>query len=346
MSSPSRIVLSCMLLLLCTATVDAEPIDGSVSISGGFFPVGSSITGDISLSGNTISVDPTAILGNQYDTIVSELLPPGTYTRTHNLSAGGTITRTATIPAGTQGAYFVVRLNNDTEHQIFNAWDVSPDGKVFTNVPIPGDVWIGGIYDGRRAIYNFEIVPPFSNIGIDIVSSYNYECTEVGGSTITIDANVTLEGVAVLDRVDWVVDGVLVGQGSSLTRFYTLGSHVVEATAVATDGNTATDMVGVTVADTIAPNLNIVFTDSGGNVVASAVDGEYTVTLNSSDVCDVSPAVSASASKVMSIVSGDKVTVNQLDGSVILPTTAVSVSARASDASGNSISKSAILAIE
>ena len=340
-----RPLITLLFLLLSSYSVFADEIKGKISLSGGFFPISASFTGNIDLAGNTLSIDPTAIIGLPYTTLSSELLSPGTYTRTHNLSSGGSITRTGTIPNGTLGAYFVIS-SNSSEHQLFNAWDVSTDGQTFSNHSIPGDVWVGGPYDGRRVYYNFEIVPPFSEVTIQAIGGGVYECSETSGSTITLDSNPTTGGIAVLERVEWTVDGVLVGQGTSITEYFTLGNHVVEATAITTAGETATDTINVTINDTVSPLLQIVFLNNAGNPVTSATSGNYTVQYNVSDICDPAPDVIGSAKPVMTIQNGDVIFIDQASGDVVLPTTAVEVTASASDISGNTAIDNKILLIE
>ena len=334
-----------LFLVLCSYTVYADGISGQIRLSGGFFPITATITGDISLTGNTLSINPTALIGVPYITLSSELLSPGTYTRTHNLSTGGSITRTGTIPSGTLGAYFVIS-SNSSEYQLFNAWDVSGDSQTFSNHAIPGDVWVGGQYNGRRVFYNFEIPPAFSEVTIQALGGGTYECSETSGATITLDSNPSTGGIAVLERVEWTVDGVLVNQGVSITEYFTLGSHTVEATAVTTIGDTATDTINVTVNDTVSPSIEVVFLNSEGNPVTSAISGEYTVQYDVNEICDLAPNVNGSASPVMTVLSGDVITVDQSSGDVILPTTAVRVSVRATDFSGNTATDFKILEIE
>ena len=340
-----RLIIPYLVLLAYPHVVYADEIKGTISIPGGFFTISTPFTGDIDLANETLSINPTSIYGSPYNTITSELLPPGTHTRTHSSSTGGTITRTGTIPDGTIGAYFVISVHS-SEHQLFNAWNVSADELTFSNRPIPGDIWVGGVYDGRRVYYDFEIVPPFSEVTIQAFGGGTYECSETSGSTITLDSNPTTGGIAVLDRVEWTVDGLLVGQGTSITEYFSLGSHIVEATAITTVGETATDTINVTVIDTTQPLLEIVFLNSSGEQVTTATPGNYTLKYNVSDVCDQTPNVTGSAKPVMSIYDGDIISIDAISGDVILPTTAVEVSASVSDASGNTSINNKILTIE
>ncbi len=332
-------------VLIGSINLRAEPISGSIKLSSTFFPVSTVLQGDIGISANTISINPAAIIGLPYITLVSELLTPGTYTRVYNLSIGGSITRTGVIPAGTIGAYFVIS-SNATEHQLFMAWDVSNDGEIFANHPIAGNVWIGSPYDGRTLSYSFNVIPPFSEVTMQIIGGGNFECSEQSGSTITLDSNTTTGGIAVLDRIEWTIDNVLVNQGSSFTEFYSLGSHIVVATAITTTGDTASDTVNIDINDTVSPVLQVEFFDIGGSQVTTAVDGDYTVQYNNTDICDSSPVVTGTAKPVMAVESGDIISISASSGDVVLPTTAVEVSASSTDASGNSTTDTKVLFIQ
>lgn len=340
-----QLFVSLLLLFIYPYNVSADEIEGRIRVSGGFFPISTSFTGEVNIAGNTLSISPTAIFGSPYTTLTSELLTPGTYTRTHNLSSGGSITRSTTIPQGTLGAYFVISINS-TEHQLFNAWDVSVDGLSFSNRPIPGDVWVGSPYDGRSLYYDFAIVPPFSEVTIQALGGGVHECSEASGATITLDSNPTTAGIAVLERVEWTVDGVLIGQGASITEYFSLGTHIVEATAITTAGETATDSINVDITDTLSPLLQIIFLNTAGNPVTSAASGDYTVQYNASDICDPTPGIIGSATPVMTIYDGDVISIDGTTGNVALPTTAVEVSANATDASGNTATDNKILIVE
>jgi hypothetical protein len=334
-------ITTAVALMLASVCVKAEAIEGNFTIFGSFFPVGTQLTGTIDLPGNTLQITLGGIFGSPVTVLVSEMLPPGSHTRTHNLSTGGSITRTGVIPAGATGGYLVINFKGD-EHQLFFAWDVSSDGLTYTNVAIPGNTWIGGVYDGRTVSVNFTI---FSNVAIDILDGA-YECSEPDGSTITMDASLTLEGSAALDRVEWSVDGNFVGTGTSITEYFSLGGHTVEATVFTTAGVTATDSAAVTVEDTTPPNLQIVFTDSNDVPVASAINGDYKIRLTAPDICDQAPSITASASPVMQVIDGDIISIDPGSGNVVIPTTAVSVSATAVDTSGNKSTSQGVLGIQ
>jgi len=326
----------------------AQPLSGTLRITGGIIGSSGAISGDVDPPGNIIRIDPTTIYGAASTFLVAELLAPGTYTRTFDLSSGGTVTRTATVPTGKLGAYFVIS-SAGFEYQLFNAWTVSADGLSFTTYNIPGNTFIGGKLDGKHGITDFTIPAPpepgFSE-SIDVTGGFVQECAEHGGTTV--DANVTVVpiGGAVLDRVEWYLDDVYQGTGSSRSVFIPLGLHDLRAVAIATNSATsASASATVQVRDTTAPTLNIVFLDASSQSVTSAGMGSYRIHYDVQDVCDAAPSASGSAKPVMEAFDGDSIVVNP-GPDVILPTTAVEVTATAIDASGNKRVAQSVLTIQ
>lgn len=346
----------CIILVLPKYAA-AEYITGTINILGGFFPVSTTFSGDIDTLSETIAIDQASILGAPYTTLTSEYLVPGAYTRTHNVTGGGTITRTATIPSGTIGAYFVIKKDGD-ESQLFNAWTVSADGTTFTNQPISGDTWIGGNYNGRRVVYEFAKTPPpppppaTIDVQVSMIAGPDYECSQTGGHTVTgINASVTEYDGAALDFVQWDLDGEIIGVGQDTTTFapsgifMSLGAHTITATAFAIDGASNSSSVDIQVNDTVAPTLEIQFLDLLGNPVTIASAGDYQVHYVAFDVCDASVDVVGSATPVLQVLEGDVIGIIS-SNDVKLPTTAIRVNAVATDDSGRSTSASAILNIQ
>ena len=273
--------------------------------------------------------------------LTTELLGPGTYTRTHNLSTGGSITRTETIPAGKTGAYYVI-AHNGNEYQVFNAWTVSADGLSYDAFKIQGDELVTGPLAGSRLFSSFTI--PDLALSVDIVGGTEQECNGTGGNNVT--ANATVAGGLTLDRIEWRLDGVYQGDGASIVLFIPLGGATVEATAIAADGvTTEQQSTFVNVTDTTSPALAIEFLDSSGVPVTSAAPGDYVISINTMDICDPAPATSSSAKPVMEVFDGDTITINS-SNDVGLPTSAVEVSTTATDISGNSITSNAVLTIQ
>ena len=340
-------ILALILFSLVTHSAYAKPLDGLLIAHNGIFGSSARITGFISTITDDIQINSTSIYGVSATFLVTELLGPGTYTRTHNITTGGSITRTGTIPVGKTGAYFVI-AHNGNEYQIFNAWTVSTDESNYNNYNIATNKAIGGNLDGTRLQTRFSTTAgaPFLDLTINVVGGPNQNCSETGGSTITANADIFSDDV-ILDRVEWWLDGIYQGNGTSKSFFVPVGSVSIEAIAYATDGVTSGSYsIAVRVFDSSGPTLDILFIDGSGNVVTTAQPGDYTIRFNVSDACDPDPAViSASAKPVMEIIDGDIISIDS-SNDVRLPTTAVEVTATAADASGNNTIVQAILTLQ
>lgn len=343
-----RIFLAFVALLVASAA-NAEPLTGSLKITGGYFGSSSAITGDIDVMANTLSLDPSFIYGVSAVFTDTELLDAGTHTRSYTTSSGATLTRTETIPSGKVGGYFVIETNGSS-YQIFNAWTVSSDGRTYTPVTFPGNVFVGGSLNGKRANLDFTVPPPPAptmSMTMELEGGDMHQCTSPEGDVVSASAEATIVGNTNLDRVDWYIDSAFVGSGNTIDLAIPFGTHVVHAVGIATDGVTSASVSSdVEVRDRVAPSLEIQFLNNQGQQINVGSIGNYSVHFVVSDVCDTAPAVvSASAKPVMSVKEGDIIIINSTTD-VELPTTAVEVTATARDATGNSRTANATLLIQ
>ncbi|MDH5765677.1 MAG: hypothetical protein OEZ38_06625 [Gammaproteobacteria bacterium] len=345
-----KIVLISMVLMLSGVNaLAADKFAGSFEMPmvlppGMMFP----ITGVIDRSTNMISVDEFIFFGMPVTTLVGELLPPGMHTRTYSSIFYGNQTRTETIPENTVGAYIVFEWNG-IPFQLFMAWSLSPDGLSYTNVSIPGNTIIGGPFHGITAFieFNVEKTGAFVEMAVNVEGGNTQECNQVSGREITINAMPQLYGDAVLDAITWEVNGESAGTGMSISEFFTVGSHIVNATATLTNGDSDTASVSVQVRDTTRPELKIAFVNYSGDEIESSSAGPVGISIKASDICDPDPVVRyGNATKVYRVNDGDVVFVNQGASNLNLPATAIRVDASASDAYGNAISAAKTLNIE
>ncbi len=238
----------------------------------------------------------------------------------------------------------------------FMVWDVtsSPSGGLYTTVDsdgdgIPGHAFVSGPFVGVSVYYDFLVgdPPPGVNVSINVNGGLLQECSETGGSTVDLTAAVNLVGGAILGNIDWDIDGSSAGSGTTISPFLALGSHTIDVTATTTTGETDTSSITVTVHDTSPPDLAVGFVDQNGNSVTSASSGTHlSASIVATDVCDPAPATSGAAVPVFEISDGDSIKLQSGKiNTVELPTTAIELSATASDASGNTSSGMAVLSI-
>jgi hypothetical protein len=329
-----------------TLTGDAIVLDPS-----GFQIATVSINGDLDIDGNTMTVDPFIFFGQPLNTVDVELLSEGTYTRTDGF--GGTTT--ATVNPGQLGGYLVMEWNNNF-FGTFMIWDIAPssDGGSYSTSDsdgdgIPGHAQVSGPFVGATFFYNFTAgePPPGISVVLNISGGNTQECSETGGSTVTLTATVTLVGGAELGGIDWIVDGTSTGSGETITPFLALGSHTVDVIATAVTGESGTDSGSVDIQDTTDPDLEIAFLNQAGDIVTSTSAGNHvTARLVATDICDPAPVAEGAAVPVFEVADGDVI---KLQGgkvnTVELPTTAIELTGSATDTSGNTTSGMAVLSI-
>ena len=324
-----------IVLAFTAAPVMADLFSGTITVDGTSLP----IAGDINVAAGTLSIDSFDYQGTTYTLAASEVLAPGSYFRQFTDSTGYLFRRVSTIPAGKVGAY--VAYDSPTGgFLIYLAWDTSQDvrGTQYTNFDMSGNKVIGGRFNQKYITMDFlaTLTVPYVDVSLAVTGGTVQECSEPGGSTVTIVATPNAQNGGVLDRIDWVVDGVSVGNGASISPFLALGTHTIEATAVEVGGGTLSDSVTVDVNDTTSPVVAINFIDAFGNSVTSAGPGDVTVSIVASDACDPAPVVEPAVTvPTYTIVDGDVLSITSNANNLNLPITAISVSTRATDANGN-----------
>ncbi|TNG02013.1 MAG: hypothetical protein EP297_01640 [Gammaproteobacteria bacterium] len=293
---------------------------------------------------------------------------------------GGGAPLTLTVPAGQLGAHMLIDWAGSTNIDVAVLWNPedtfgSPiyDGCLFPSGPdvcdpthSPTRIWdlaskdgngdglqgipmVDGPFTGFYANFslNFGPTPPGITVAINVAGGELQECMDTGGSTVTISAETMLFGDAELASVEWTVDGVSAGSGETITPFLEVGSHTVEALATTTTGESDTDLVIVTVTDTVAPDLEVAFVDGRSGVHVSQVERanvQWIVAhFVATDACDPNPVASGVGG--FSVQHGDLLKVQGNLNSVTMTTSELELGATATDISGNTSSGSASLYI-
>ena len=309
-------------------------------------PEGTVITGALDTDAKTIVINTFDFQGKPLSTVSGEVLSSGYHYRT----ASDGRTRWARIENGNVGAYFVMSWSG-AELGFFVEWQHDSLSNVYTNVANRGNDIRGSNLAGKEVSINFTAIEQgvFVRSTLVVNNGTIQECTQTGGTMVDFSASAEMNLYASLAAMDWSLDGVPVGDGSSnINVFASLGTHVIEVTVVTDQGATDTSTASFEIVDTTNPSVQIAFIDSSGQEVTSAANGDVSVQMTATDICDSAPVIiNGGAIPIMSIVDGDVIHIVQQDNNVILPTTAVSVGAVALDSSGNASSrKSATLNIE
>lgn len=297
------------------------------------------ITGSYDDALRHVTIDPWMFFGLlTYSGI--DLLDPGTHVR----PGAGSVT----VNAGQLGGFIQTDWGVSVDLPAFIVWDVVnyPGGMHFEPVDsdgdgVPGHAMISGPFPGFSIVYEFDVGAPAPGVDVSLTVSggTRQECDAPGGKTVSMAATVDLDGGAVLGSIDWTVDGEAAGTGNSITPFLTLGSHSVEVTATTTEGLYDTATTVVNVVDTTRPDLSIAFIDTRTGLPVTAIDSTgvsyVEVRLNASDICDGDVDVLGVAKPVYAIMGGEVIKIQGKTQDVDMPTTAIEVSATATDDSGN-----------
>jgi hypothetical protein len=247
-----------------------------------------------------------------------------------------------------------------------NEWDGNPDGLAtmpcantcqggdryiiaYSATVPPGDPsGFGGVRFNPQ-LEGAATVASTVSVIIDVVGGTTQECSDAGGSTVTLAADTSLSGGAELASVDGKVDGASSGSGEAITPFLTLGSHTIEVVATTTTGDTDTDVVTVEVVDTTSPSIDAAFLDSRTCEPISEVSGRGvrcgTMAFSATDICDPSPQTQGLETPTFGVNDGDTIRIQGGSEAVGLPTTVLELSVTARDSSGNTNSGQAILSI-
>jgi len=115
-------------------------------------------------------------------------------------------------------------------------------------------------------------------------------------------------------------------------------------------GSSDTSIINLVVQDTTAPDLAIQFIDAQTGQPVTSIPPSSTQTaievdLQTADICDPAPVASGFADPVFEVVDGTLFGVQASQGNVDMPVSAVSITATASDASGNKNTDTAVLSI-
>jgi hypothetical protein len=330
---------------------------GSLSVSGTgvlYDPSGNTvgaptpITGTYDTDTQHIAIDPWMFFGSPVDSQI-DLLSPGSYTFPGVLpinvgsgQLGGIISTTWNINIIPHGIVWDVISHPGGQH--FEPTDSDGDG-------IPGQKMISGPFPGFTFVYEFDVGAPAPSIdvSINVTGGVNQECNETGGSHVELTATVDLKGGADLASIDWTVDGNAAGSGTSTRPFLALGSHLISVTATGVGGIYDTASTTVNVIDTVKPDLAIEVVDTRTGQAVTSVNGSgvsfIEVRLNGTDACDSNVDVAGAVKPVYAVIGGEVIKIQGNNGNVTLPTTALEVSATATDGSGNKQSNQLILPI-
>jgi len=188
---------------------------------------------------------------------------------------------------------------------------------------------------------------PTPQISISINGDNVQECAATGGHNVTATSSVELFYGAVLDRIEWTLDGQMVSAGANFSEFLSLGSHVVSATAFTVAGKQDTASKNITIVDTIAPEISAAFIDkrSGSEItVINKTNRSFVgVSMLATDSCDAEPSIEGMGG--FKLFDGDALKIKGNKNKVKLTASKIEMAVKAADASGNRSEKFTSLSI-
>jgi len=160
-------------------------------------------------------------------------------------------------------------------------------------------------------------------------------------------ADVTLVGGAALESISWTVDGADAGMGQVIQPVLSLGNHTISAMATADTGETATASVPVQVEDTTRPVIDVAFIDSRSGERITQIERANVqwviASYPATDICDPAPMTEGVGG--FAVTDGDMLKIQGNNDTVMLTTSEITLSATATDASGNVQSGNAMLTL-
>ena len=193
-------------------------------------------------------------------------------------------------------------------------------------------------------------LPPTKSVSIQLTGGNSHECSSPVGSVIEANANIITTDVNDIASVNWTLDGADAGSGNLVSINSPIGEHNINVVVDTLASGTFQSSELVTVSDQTPPELNILFIDkrSGTEITEVSGDGKHFVTVRYDvvDICDPEPTASGVAVPVHAIENGDEIIIkNKKLATATLGTSAVNVSAVATDNSGNRRDREATLLI-
>ena len=140
------------------------------------------------------------------------------------------------------------------------------------------------------------------------------------------------------------------GSGNTVDIFTSLGDHAISVSVDTLASGSFQSSTPVAVSDNVSPDLGIRFIDQRTGAEITEVTGNgtnfVTVRYDVTDTCDPDPIASGVAVPVHAVDDGDTIVIQKKQlSTTTLGTSAVNVSAVATDASGNQRHREATLLI-
>jgi hypothetical protein len=210
--------------------------------------------------------------------------------------------------------------------------------------------------NGIRTLFgafgSFLVREPAPDVSINIVGGDTQECSDLGGSWVTLEARSRVAVGDSISTIDWEVNGTPVANGSPVDVFASLGTNTLTVSLLTNDGFTDSSTDEIQIEDTVSPDISLAFVDTktGGDLSQVTSGDEVLATYVVVDVCDPDPIATATAGA--NIISGDalKPKVSKKGGEMSVTikgngSSDLQMTVGATDASGNASEESTSITV-
>lgn len=173
-------------------------------------------------------------------------------------------------------------------------------------------------------------------VALDVMGGTQQECNSHSGNAVNLNANVSNTTGINVSSINWLINGVAAGTGSSIQPTLGLGTHNVDVNVQTDDGNTTSASQTVTIEDTTPPTVEPAFLNPFTGVNVTEINTLFTFlqsNFNVSDTCDASPTTDGVMGA--SATDGSYFWVTGFNGGVRLDTDFLNLKVFATDLSGN-----------
>lgn len=221
----------------------------------------------------------------------------------------------------------------------------------YARVPSGDPSGFGGVYFRVHLEGFVNIAPVNLNLRVDVAGGNAQECSQHGGSEVSMAASANIPAGDELSTLTWSEDGAVIGTGYSISPFLAVGSHNIIVSLVTNNGLVDAEMLTVTVSDNAAPVITADFISPVTGEAITEVDKERKVSMRilATDICDPAPEITYSNLK-----KNESVSVTNGDEFMTLPSKSTDIHqfqeslrliVNARDSSGNIASKTSGLVI-
>lgn len=215
----------------------------------------------------------------------------------------------------------------------------------YGHVPSGDPSGFGGVWFTLHLEGTISGGPSRPRVAIRVDGGNQQECASHDGTSMTVNADITVPEGDELASIDWTLDGESIGSSAQLVHTVPLGTHTLAAEVQTLAGLSATSTSTLIVRDTRPPVVSAAFIDrqSGTPVTTISKTALFNIRASAEDVCDANPVVTSVVG--LPVSDGSQLQVQVEQGWMRLDATRMNLTVNARDASGNSATGTASITV-